>query len=129
MEGEIQALTCFTQCLGITCDNASPKDTMMEHLSEIITSFAGDSKCMQCFNHIITLVMKRLIHQFDIADKDADAAMDEAEMVLRELTEGMDIEEMLTQCAWDADQDDDDDDEGQGLEMLTEAHVKLNAST
>jgi hypothetical protein len=43
------------------------------------------------------LVAKRLIHQFDVLKGDADAAIDEAEKELRDLAEGMDIEEMVTQ--------------------------------
>jgi hypothetical protein len=126
-------LTCFTQCLGITCNNASSNDTMIMSLSEIITSFAGDSKRTQCFNHIITLVAKRLISQFDISKMDVNAAIDEAKKGLSDLTAGMDIEEMLTWSVQDVNDDDNDDndndkDKGQELEISAEARAKLNAS-
>jgi hypothetical protein len=101
---------------------------MIESLSKLIASFASDSKCTRCFNHVIALVAKRLIHQFDVPKKDTDATMDEAEKELRDLAKGMDIEEKLTWSEQDADGNDKDDDEDQGLEMLTEAHAKLNAS-
>jgi hypothetical protein len=123
-------LTCFTQCLGITCDNASSNDTMIMSLSEIITSFAGDSKRTRCFNHVIALVAKRLISQFDVPKMDANAAIDEAEKGLMDLAAGMDIEEMLTRGEQDVNDDDNDDDKdkGQELEISAEARAKLNAS-
>jgi hypothetical protein len=104
---------------------------MIKRLSEIIESFAGDSKRTQCFNHIIALVAKRLIRQFDVPKIDTDAAIDNAEKELMDLAAGIDIEEMLTRSGQDAngdDDDDDDDNKGQESDISAEACAKLNAS-
>jgi hypothetical protein len=58
-------LTC-SQILCITCDNASSNDTMIEALSDLIPLFPGDPNCARCFNHVIALIAKSLIHQFDV---------------------------------------------------------------
>ncbi|KAG1722957.1 uncharacterized protein EDB91DRAFT_1040319, partial [Suillus paluster] len=67
------------QILCITCDNASSNDTMVEVLSDLIPSFPGDPNHAWCFNHVIALVAKSLIHQFDVPKGMADVALDKAE--------------------------------------------------
>ena len=102
-------LTCILQILCITCNNASPNDTMVNKLSNLIVSFPGDANHAQCFNHVIALIAKSLIHQFDVPKGKADAVLDEAEREPRELVEGLDIEEEETVGEWEVPEDDDDE--------------------
>ncbi|KAG1901564.1 uncharacterized protein F5891DRAFT_903433, partial [Suillus fuscotomentosus] len=53
------------QILCITCDNASSNDTMIEAHSDLIPSFPGDPNRARCFNHVIALIAKSSICQFD----------------------------------------------------------------
>ncbi|KAG2086662.1 uncharacterized protein F5147DRAFT_556401, partial [Suillus discolor] len=54
-------------------------DTMIEALSDLIPSFPGNPNCAWCFNHVIALIAKSLIHQFDVPKGMADAALDDTE--------------------------------------------------
>ena len=82
---------------------------MIDKLSNLISSFPGSANRARCFNHVIVLVTKSSIRQFDIPKGKADAALDEAERELRELAEGLDIEEVEMAGEWEAPEDDDDE--------------------
>jgi hypothetical protein len=88
-------LTCI-QLLSITCNNASPNDKMITELVDLIRNFLGDANRTQCFAHIINLIAKSLLKQFDIPKKKAGEALDKAENALHKLAEGIDLEEMET---------------------------------
>ncbi|KAG1871907.1 hypothetical protein C8R48DRAFT_556663, partial [Suillus tomentosus] len=51
--------------LSVTCDNASNNDTMVNELSDLLEDFPGETNRTQCFLHIVNLVAKTLIRQFD----------------------------------------------------------------
>jgi hypothetical protein len=55
----------FPQILGVTADNASNNDKMIEHLAVIIDTFPGAPNQTQCFAHILNLVAKTVFHQFE----------------------------------------------------------------
>ena len=66
------------QILGVTCDNTSNNDVMVNHLAVLVPTFAGASDHTRCFLHIINLVAKSLLHLFNIKKKDVDAVLNEA---------------------------------------------------
>ena len=68
---------------------------MIVELADKIKSFPGAENCVWCFNHVVALVAKSSIHQFDVPKGQADAVLDEAEKALRDLAEGVDIEEEM----------------------------------
>lgn len=82
---------------------------MVHHLKDLIPSFPGDANRARCFNHIIALVAKSAIRQFDVPKGQADEALDEAERELRELAEGLDIEEEQTRSEWEGQEGEEDD--------------------
>ncbi|KAI0745591.1 hypothetical protein C8Q76DRAFT_601559, partial [Earliella scabrosa] len=56
------------QCLAVTCDNASNNDTMIDELLKahnLGRQFGGQHARVRCFLHILNLVAKSLIRQFD----------------------------------------------------------------
>ena len=55
-----------SKILGITCDNTSNNDTMVKHLSTLVENFPGAANQTQCFNHILNLVAKSILHQFEV---------------------------------------------------------------
>jgi len=55
--------------LSITCDNASNNDTMIEELAVLIDDFPGPANQTRCFLHILNLVVKSIIRQFDLPKK------------------------------------------------------------
>ena len=87
---------------------------MIDELGDLIESFPGDANRARCFNHVIALVAKSAIRQFDVPKGQADAALDEAERELRDLAQGIDIEDEMTQGEWEIPGDDDDEENGDG---------------
>jgi hypothetical protein len=81
---------------------------MIDKLVNLLASFPGKANQTHCFLHIISLVAKSVIHQFDVAKGKADEALDEAEEELCVLAEGIDLEDLETQ----REQEDDDDVDG-----------------
>ena len=55
----------FFQILGVTADNASNNDKMVEHLATLIETFPGAPNQTRCFAHILNLVAKSVLHQFE----------------------------------------------------------------
>ena len=85
---------------------------MIVRMSDLLISFPGDTNRAGCFNHVIALIAKSAIHQFDVPKGRADAALDEVESELRELAEGLDIEEEQTKGEWEG-PDNEEDEEGE----------------
>jgi hypothetical protein len=82
---------------------------MIAKLGDIIPSFPGSPNRARCFNHVVALVAKSVVRQFDVPKGLADAALDEAERELREMAEGIDIEDEVTQGEWE-EQDNSEED-------------------
>ena len=104
---------------------------MIDKLADLLENFPGDLNCARCFNHVIALVAQKMTRQFDVPKGGVDAALDEAEKELRNLAEGIDIEEMLTKSMQDADEEDEDNEEnedGTEDEMSAEDRTVLDAS-
>jgi hypothetical protein len=93
-------------------DNASPNDTMIVKLKDLIKTFPGASDQAHCFNHVVAFVAKSAVHQFDIPKGAADAALDDAEKKLRDLVDGIDIEDEEMQGQWEDNDEDSTDGEG-----------------
>ena len=104
---------------------------MIDKLADLLENFPGDPNHARCFNHVIALVAQKMTRQFDVPKGGVDAALDEAEKELRNLAEGIDIEEMLTKSMQDVDEEDEDDEEnedGTEDEMSAEDRTVLDAS-
>jgi hypothetical protein len=59
-------LTISLQILSITADNASSNDTLTTELADLVAHFGGPTSRTRCFLHVINLVAKSLIKQFDL---------------------------------------------------------------
>src|ERR1700720_611970 len=103
---------------------------MIAALARTLNDYPGDPNRTCCFNHIIALIGKHMIHQFDVPKGGADAALDEAEKKLRNLAEGIDIEDMLAKGSQETDEEDEDDgDDDDDDEMDVEDRADLEVST
>ena len=103
---------------------------MIDKLADLLENYPGDPNRARCFNHVIALVAQKMTRQFDVLKGGVDAALDEAEKELRNLAEGIDIEEMLTKSMHDADEEDEDDEEnedGTEDEMSAEDRTLMRA--
>ncbi|KAG1878535.1 hypothetical protein C8R48DRAFT_559224, partial [Suillus tomentosus] len=65
------------QILSITCDNASNNTVMVEKLAEMLLSFPRAPNHTRCFLHMVNLVAKLLISEFDMTKKDVNQALEE----------------------------------------------------
>src|ERR1700721_1605940 len=84
-----------TQILSVTCNNASCNDTMIDALADDLPDFSQANRT-RCFLHIVNLIEKTLLKQFDVPGKQAEDVANEAERLLLKLAKDIDIEEMMT---------------------------------
>lgn len=89
--------------LDVTCDNASNNDVMVEKLSTLLPDFPGAANRTRCFTHILNLVAKAILKQFDAPKGSAtDAAAlealaeDLAQLEVDENDEELDDDELLS---------------------------------
>ena len=118
------------QILSITCDNASNNDKMVEHLATLVEHFPGAANQTHCFTHILNLVAKSVLCQFDVKKKTTDddelMELDDAATALAALTQELEdsvadgIAEELPDDNETVDEseigNDEDDDDGLGDE-------------
>jgi hypothetical protein len=80
---------------------------MIAELADIVEEFPGAKNQTRCFLHIINLVVKSIIRQFDLPKKQADGLLDEAQDELHNLGRNIEDEELISQQ--DGSMDDEDD--------------------
>ena len=106
--------------LSVTCDNASCNDKMVEELVKRMMEFSRQANCTRCFAHIINLVAKSLLKQFDLPENKAGSAVSAAQD-LQEITEELEMDGVSSTAAMegpaleDADNADGFIDEREGM--------------
>ena len=104
---------------------------MVAELDETIKEFSEVNR-IRCFLHIVNLIAKSLLKQFDVwvkeadADADADEATIDMNEQLQEFAHDFGLEEGLTQSFKGGDEDDDDDDGMVDAAELFSAHEKAD---
>jgi hypothetical protein len=96
----------FAQILSITCDNTSNNDTMIQALGELINMFSGEARRTCCFEHIVNLIAKSIIQQFDVPKTKKEEALDKAAQELMVLAGDLDKEECVTRDSPEVGDDD-----------------------
>ena len=99
------------QVLSITCDNTAPNDTMIDELELVLEDFPGAVNRTRCFTHILNLVAKSVMKQFDLLKAKAGEALTAAAQALSTLAGDIETEEaeMGGDMAEDCDEEDDED--------------------
>jgi hypothetical protein len=87
---------------------------MIDELVDLLPNFPGPANRCRCFLHIVNLIAKSLLKQFDVLRKAADAALNDAECELLELAAEIDIEEMVTVAEKGAGGDNEENDNVDG---------------
>lgn len=88
-------------------------DTMVERLVELVDGFEGPTRRTRCFAHIVNLIVKSIMRPFDVrTSKESASVLDETERALRELVEGLDLEEDEALLRRELDGEDGEGDEG-----------------
>ena len=91
-----KTLTYFEQILSITADNASNNDTMFDQLELLLDNFPGPANQTRCFLHILRIMAKSIIKQFDVPktkNGPSDMVTDAVALALAKIAEGLDNEE------------------------------------
>jgi len=84
---------------------------MIRELAKRPVKFRGDPNRTRCFAHIINLVVKSILKQFDVPSKRLNKDLDDAaERELESLEEDLDVEEALMAEDLEDDEDEKDDD-------------------
>lgn len=82
--------------LGITADNVPSNDTMMAELGDLIAHFGGEAARTRCFLHIINLVTKSLIKQFNLPKRKGDVSWQYLDDELKRLEEDIALDNYQT---------------------------------
>jgi len=67
---------------------------MVDTLAELVVAFPGATNRMRCFTHILNLVVKVMLCQFDVPKAKAGEALDVASQALSDLVGDIEMEEM-----------------------------------
>jgi hypothetical protein len=84
---------------------------MIDVLAELVAAFPGAPNRTRCFAHILNLVVKVILRQFDMPKAKANEALDVATQALVDLAGDIDMEEAVM----DENEDEEDDDREEGL--------------
>ena len=80
---------------------------MIEELADLLNSFPGAANQARCLTHILNLVAKSIIKQFDVPKAQADRTLDEAAEALATLAVDLDMEEAISRTTQDDNEPDD----------------------
>lgn len=107
---------------------------MVEELEKLVERFPGEAAQVRCFTHVINLVAKSIIQQFDVPKNLKKDIIDEALAELRVLADDLEREEEETKrgssTAEGDEEGDDENTEGwvdEREEMTDEEIAKLEA--
>ena len=70
---------------------------MINELSRLVPKFPGATNQTRCFLHILNLVVKSVIKQFDLLEMQADNILNDAHQALLELAKDLEHKELQSQ--------------------------------
>jgi len=86
---------------------------MIDELADLLDDFPGESNRTRCFTHILNLVAKSIIKQFDVPKAQADEVLDDAAKELAALAIDLDDEEQISHEG-EGNEDENEDDSVEG---------------
>ena len=101
---------------------------MIDKLAELVVAFSGAANRTWCFTHILNLVVKVILHQFDLPKAKGDDTLNIASQALLELAGNVKMENE----AMDKNEEEENDDKKDGSVdprdgMSQEEQDRLNA--
>jgi hypothetical protein len=94
---------------------------MIQEMEDLLPDFAGNASHIRCFLHVVNLVAKSLLKQFDLPK--AVASSKRVDDALKKLDEGLEFEEMVTLADCDNRNEDDEDDNVEWLDNNMKGYV------
>jgi hypothetical protein len=95
---------------------------MINELVDLLNDFPGESNRTRCFTHILNLVAKSIIKQFNVPKAQADEVLDDAAKELAALAIDLDDEERISREG----EGDDDENEDNNVEGWTDVRKELS---
>jgi hypothetical protein len=103
---------------------------MVEELGDLIAAFPGEANRTRCFAHIINLIAKSVIKQFDVPKATAGDIWDDDVEELIGLAGEIELEELVTRASTNEDDENEDDNvedwQDERFAMTEEVLQKLN---
>ena len=103
---------------------------MIDELKKLLTEFPGPTGRTRCFAHIINLIAKTVIRQFDVPTAEDKALADEVLKELKTLAGDIEAEELIARAIASRDDTDDDVegwiDEREGMDQWELAELELD---
>jgi len=87
---------------------------MIRQLAELVDEFKGEESQTCCFTHILNLIAKIIIRQFNVPKAQADKVFDDATMALMELADNINVEEQKMANSGDEVDDEEEDENTEG---------------
>jgi hypothetical protein len=85
---------------------------MIKEIANLLDDFPGPANQTRCFAHVLNLVVKSIIKQFDLPKSKGDASLDDAAKELLALAGNIELEE--DEWAMEEDSEDAEDDNVEG---------------
>ena len=86
---------------------------MIDELANLLDDFPGSANQTRCFTHVLNLVVKSIIKQFDLPKEQGDQVLDEAAEELLNLAGDIELEEELSaEDGEEGEEGEDDNNEG-----------------
>ena len=100
---------------------------MIAELANLLVDFPGAANQTRCFTHVLNLVVKSVIHQFDLPKSKGDKILDEAAKELLSLAGNIELEEdeLAGRDGKEGEEPEDDNVEGWIDERLLMTDVEL----
>jgi hypothetical protein len=87
---------------------------MIKELAKLLDLFPGPENQTRCFTHILNLMAKSVIRQFDVPKAEQNQALDDSLLELQALAADIDVEEKATRNGVEIESDDNEDDNMDG---------------
>jgi hypothetical protein len=87
---------------------------MVEELADLLDDFPGAANRTWCFTHVLNLVAKSIIKQFDVPKNQVNEVLDDVAKELTALAVDLDVEEQITRENLDEGDDGDEEDNVDG---------------
>ena len=113
LAGVLRSFGIEHKIFSVTCKNAPDNDTMLIEAGHLLPMFFPINRT-RCFNHILNLVAKSFLKQFDIHRSDSLREEDDEERSLLEFAGNIDEEERTMAQENDEDEDIEEDDSLEG---------------
>jgi len=114
------------QILGITCDNASPNNAMIDALAGLVVAFPGAVNRMHCFTHILNLVIEVILCQFDVLKAKAGEVLDVALQEVVDLAGNIEAEEAAMDNGDNGEEEEGDREEDPYIGMAKDEQDELD---